>query len=165
MGGGDERLHVSRMPVLRRMSSALLTLAVLIAGFMLTWVAARAAIDSEKQQARAELQLLTADIQSAIGDRLLAYEALLRSGVGVLDAFWPIDSNDWQRFTAQMRLATVYPGLQGVGVAARVAGSDQSATTVRFLEPLDYANRLALGFDMASEPRRRAAIERARDSG
>jgi PAS domain S-box-containing protein len=147
------------------MSSALLTFAVLIAGFMLTWVASRAASDSEKQQARAELQLLTADIQSAIGDRLLAYEALLHAGVGVLDAFWPIESDDWQRFTAQMRLATVYPGLQGVGVAARVAGSDQSATTVRFLEPLDDANRLAIGFDMASEPRRRAAIERARDSG
>src|SRR5687768_18579420 len=94
MGGGGERLHVSRGPVLRRMSSALLSFAVLIAGFMLTWVAARSAIDSEKQQARAELQLLTTDIQSAIGDRLLAYEALLRAGVGTIDAFWPVRSEE-----------------------------------------------------------------------
>ncbi len=164
MGGGGERLHVSREPVLRRMSSALLTFAVLIAGFMLTWVAARAAIDSEKQQARAELQLLAADIQSAIGDRLLAYEALLRAGVGTLDAFWPVQSDDWRRFTAQMRLATVYPGLQGVGFAT-VDESVQPTSKIVFLEPLDASNRLALGYDMMSEPRRRAAMERARDSG
>jgi PAS domain S-box-containing protein len=164
MGGGGERLHVSREPVLRRMSSALLTFAVLLAGFMLTWVAARAAIDSEKQQARAELQLLAADIQSAIGDRLLAYEALLRAGVGTLDAFWPVQSDDWRRFTAQMRLATVYPGLQGVGFAS-VDESGQPTSKIVFLEPLDASNRLALGYDMMSEPRRRAAMERARDSG
>jgi PAS domain S-box-containing protein len=163
MGGGGERLHVSREPVLRRMSSALLTFAVLIAGFMLTWVAARAASHSEKQQARAELQLLTADIQSAIGDRLLAYEALLRAGVGLLDAFRPVESVNWQRFAAQMRLATVYPGLQGIGFAARVDQRDRFS--VEFLEPLDDSNRLALGFDPMSEPRRRAAMERARDSG
>jgi PAS domain S-box-containing protein len=163
MGGGGERLHVSREPVLRRMSSALLSFAVLIAGFMLTWVAARSAIDSEKQQARAELQLLTTDIQSAIGDRLLAYEALLRAGVGTIDAFWPVQSADWRRFTAQMRLATVYPGLQGVGFAT-VDESGQPTSKIVFLEPLDASNRLALGYDMMSEPRRRAAMERARDS-
>src|SRR3954453_15762416 len=36
---------------------------------------------------------------------------------------------------------------------------------VVFLEPLDASNRLALGFDPSSEPRRRVAMERARDSG
>jgi PAS domain S-box-containing protein len=163
MGGGGEWFRVSRVPALRRMSGAFLTFGVLVAGGMLTWVAARAAIDSEKQRAYAELQLLTGDIQSAIGDRLLAYEALLRAGVGLLDAFWPIQSDHWLRFAAQMRLATVYPGLQGIGFAARVGKRDQFA--VELLEPLDDSNRLALGFDPMSEPRRRAAIERARDSG
>src|SRR5688572_26264655 len=165
MGRGDEWSHVSRAPVLRRLSSALLTFVVLVAGLMLTWVATRAAIDGEKQRAHAELQLLTADIQSAIGDRLLAYEALLHSGAGLLDAFWPVKNDDWRRFTAQMRLATVYPGLQGVGFAVRTAESGPLATTIVFLEPLDDSNRLALGFDMASEPRRRAAMERAANSG
>jgi CHASE1-domain containing sensor protein len=165
MGRGDEWSHVSRVPVLRRLSSALVTLVVLVAGLMLTWVATRAAIDGEKQRAHAELQLLTADIQSAIGDRLLAYEALLRAGAGLLDAFWPASNDDWRRFTAQMRLATVYPGLQGVGFAARNAESGPLATTIVYLEPLDDSNRLALGFDMASEPRRRAAMERAANSG
>jgi PAS domain S-box-containing protein len=165
MGGGGEWLHVSRVPVLRRMSSALLTVAVLVAGFMLTWAAARAAFDVEKQRSRAELQLLTSDIQSVIGDRLFAYEALLRAGAGMLDAFWPVDGEDWRRFTAQMRLAAVYPGLQGVGFAARSVDSGELTARVVLLEPLDDANRLALGFDVASEPRRRAAMERAVNSG
>ena len=117
MGGGGESLYVGRAPALRRMSGALLTLAALLAGGTLTWVAASAAFESEKQRARAQLQLLAADTQSAIGDRLLAYEALLRAGVGLLDAFWPVRSEHWQRFAAQMRLATVYPGLQGIGFA------------------------------------------------
>jgi PAS domain S-box-containing protein len=147
------------------MSSALLTFAILIAGFTLTGFAARAAIDSQKRQAHAELQLLTADVQSAIGDRLFAYEALLRAGAGLLDAFWPIESDDWQRFTAQMRLATVYPGLQGVGFAALREEGGQPTAKIDFLEPLDESNQLALGFDMMSEPRRRAAMERAGNSG
>src|SRR5262249_53006843 len=33
------------------------------------------------------------------------------------------------------------------------------------LEPLDEANQRAIGFDMAFEPVRRAAMERARDTG
>jgi len=163
MGGGGESLHVGRVPALRRMSGAILTFAVLLAGGTLTWVAASAAIESEKQRARAQLQLLTADTQSAIGDRLLAYEALLRAGVGLLDAFWPVRSDHWQRFAAQMRLATVYPGLQGIGFAARAEKSEQFAVVL--IEPLDESNRLALGYDPTSEPRRREAMERARDTG
>src|SRR5678815_606689 len=157
MGGGGASLHVGRVPALRRASGAMLTLVVLLVGGTLTWVAARTAIASEKQRARTQLQLLAADTESAIGDRLLAYEALLRAGVGLLDAFWPIKSDDWQRFTAQMRLATVYPGLQGVGFAAR--GADGEQFPIVFLEPLDTNNRLAIGFDPMSEPRRRAAME------
>jgi PAS domain S-box-containing protein len=163
MGGGGESLHVGRVPALRRMSGAILTLAVLLAGGALTWVAASAAIESEKQRARAQLQLLTADTQSAIGDRLLAYEALLRAGVGLLDAFWPVSSDNWQRFAAQTRLAAVYPGLQAIGFAARAENSDQFPVVL--IEPLDESNRLALGYDAMSEPRRRAAMERARDTG
>jgi PAS domain S-box-containing protein len=145
------------------MGGAILTLVVLLAGGTLTWVAAHTAVESEKQRARTQLHLLAADTESAIDDRLLAYEALLRAGAGLLDAFWPIQSDDWQRFTAQMRLATVYPGLQGVGFAARADQGD--SFPVVFLEPLDESNRLALGFDPMSEPRRRAAMERARDTG
>ena len=163
MGGGSESLHVGRVPALRRVSGAMLTLVVVLAGGTLTWIAARTAIESEKQRARTQLHLLAADTESAIDDRLLAYEALLRAGVGLIDAFWPIKSDDWQRFTAQMRLATVYPGLQGVGFAAR--GDQREQFPIVFLEPLDESNRLALGFDPMSEPRRRAAMERARDTG
>jgi CHASE1-domain containing sensor protein len=33
------------------------------------------------------------------------------------------------------------------------------------LEPLDHDNRAALGYDMAADPVRRTATERARDTG
>jgi PAS domain S-box-containing protein len=153
---------LSGVPALRRLPGALLTAAVLVAGGALTWVATRTATDSEKQRSQAELQLFAADVETAISDRLLAYEGLLRAGGGVIDAFWPVDTADWQRFAAQTRLASIYPGLQGIGfVAPEASGQFQ----VKFLEPMDATNRLALGFDMMSEPRRRAAMQSARDSG
>ena len=162
MGGGGEGLHpLSRVPALRRLSGALLTVVVLLAGGALTWVAARSAIDNERLRARAELRLLTSDIESAISDRLLAYEALLRAGGGAIDAFWPVTNENWRLFAAQMRLASVYPGLQGIGFAAPVG----QRFPIVFLEPLDDTNRLAIGYDIMSEPRRRVAMERARDAG
>src|SRR5690606_19068690 len=49
---------------------------------------------------------------------------------------------------------TVYP-----------AGVRESYAPVVFLEPMTDANRRMLGFDMASEPVRRVALEVARDQG
>jgi signal transduction histidine kinase len=82
-----------------------------------------------------------------------------------------------------------YPGIQGLGFSRRVALRDLATLTstlrsnglpefhvwpeyrreeyypVVYLEPLDRRNRAVLGFDMFTEPTRRAAMERARDSG
>jgi hypothetical protein len=44
-------------------------------------------------------------------------------------------------------------------------GSRDEYHTIVVLEPLDKRNRAAIGFDMFTHPARRAAMERARDSG
>ncbi|HWS56834.1 MAG TPA: CHASE domain-containing protein, partial [Pyrinomonadaceae bacterium] len=49
--------------------------------------------------------------------------------------------------------------------AVRPAGAREEYFPIVYLEPLDGRNRGALGFDMFSEPVRRAAMERARDTG
>src|SRR5262245_34539457 len=83
----------------RGMPGAALTAAVLIAGALLTWLAWRAISQAEAERARNELALRAADIESAIEDRLLAYEGLLRAGTGVVNAFWPVNFQQWQSFT------------------------------------------------------------------
>jgi len=170
---------------------ALLTIIVVVAGATLTWLAWRATVNAEEQRARGELALEATEIEAAIEDRLLAYEGLLRSGAGVVNAFWPVSGEQWKLFAGELRLATVYPGIQGVGFAARIEGREQMEhwskalrplapndltalpeggeplpeTAIVLLEPLDRRNRQAIGYDMMSEPTRRRAMERARDQG
>src|SRR5690606_4660819 len=82
-----------------------------------------------------------------------------------------------------------HPGLQGVGYALVIApgelavheqrvrnegfpgysvhpaGPRDSYTSIVYLEPFDKRNQRAFGYDMFTEPIRRAAMEAARDSG
>jgi PAS domain S-box-containing protein len=178
------------VPLGRGIPGAVLTIIVLVVGAMLTWLAWRATAQAEEERVDSALALQAADIQSAIEDRLLAYEGLLRAGAGVISGFWPVSLQQWRLFTAQLRLAAVYPGIQGVGFAARLENPQDLAhwtgelrvlgendlqlrpasarlpdTAIVFLEPLDERNRKAIGYDMMSEPRRRLAMERARDTG
>src|SRR6185295_11561759 len=80
-------------------------------------------------------------------------------------------------------------GIQGIGFSRRISPSDKAAVigemrktvgpdfhiwpdnerseyhSIVFLNPHDEKNKLAIGFDMFTESVRRAAMEKARDSG
>jgi PAS domain S-box-containing protein len=178
-------------PPARGVPGALLTTIVLLAGATLTWLAWRATREAEDARAASELAVAATDVEAAIGDRLMAYEGLLRAGAGVVNAFWPLTGGQWKAFAAELRFAAVYPGIQGVGFAVHIDGPGTLAhwtdelrplgdtdlsvrspddaqlprSAIVFLEPLDERNRRALGYDMMSEPTRRRAMERARDEG
>ncbi|HEY0680953.1 MAG TPA: CHASE domain-containing protein [Steroidobacter sp.] len=132
---------------------------------------------------RSTLEERATHSEHAIEERLLACEAVLRGGAGFVDNAWPITEEEWQRFSRPLNLAKVLTGVQGFGFAAVVdklvswqlsslpqglwsnpAGrGDHPQTAILYLEPQDVRNKHALGFDMASEAVRRAAMERARD--
>ena len=179
-----------RAPLAHGIPGALLTAVVLIAGTTLTWLAWRATREAEEARAAADLAVAVNDVEASIEDRLMAYEGLLRAGAGVVNGFWPLTAQQWKAFAAELRLAAVYPGIQGIGFAANIEGPEQLAfwtnalrplgendlslratgeppphSAIVFLEPLDERNRRALGYDMMSEPTRRTAMERARDEG
>src|SRR5262245_4720641 len=82
-------------PLMRGTPGALLTALVLLAGATLTWLAWNATMKAEAQRSRAELAMRATDIQSAIESRLLAYEGLLRAGVGLMDSSWPVRPEQW----------------------------------------------------------------------
>ncbi|MGH8178576.1 MAG: sensor histidine kinase [Steroidobacter sp.] len=178
-------------PLLYGMPGALLTAFVLVAGVTLTWLAWDTTSQAEEQRARDELAMHAMDIQTALYDRLLAYEGLLRAGAGLIDAFGSVSAQHWRIFVAELSLAAVYPGIQGVGFAVPIrsaadverwryalrslgvadlvspASGEQTLpeSLIVFLEPLDHRNRRAIGFDMMSEPVRRRAMERACEDG
>ncbi|HEX7114956.1 MAG TPA: CHASE domain-containing protein [Steroidobacter sp.] len=179
-------------PVARGLPAALITTIVLVGGTILTGLAWRGSIEAQARHAREGLSQHLTAVASSIRDRMLAYEALLRAGVGVVDAFWPVSREQWHEFANEVRVAAVYPGLQGVGFAVSISSQEDLAhwtatlaplapndltelrtvsarlpeSAIVFLEPLeDERNRRAIGYDMTSEPRRRKAMERARDTG
>ena len=127
--------------------------------------------------------------RSAIPKRMQEYEQVLRGGVGLMVAADPISRQKWRRYMEALDLSSYWPGVQGVGYAEMIApadldrhianvrrqgfpdysvrpqGSRDQYSSIVYLEPFSGRNLRAFGYDMYSEPVRRAAMKRARDSG
>jgi signal transduction histidine kinase/ActR/RegA family two-component response regulator len=142
-------------------------------------------------RARDELRFVTAsqEARHLIDIRLHNYVELLRSAVALFGASEHVSRDEFRAFVARLRLRERYPGVRGIGYAIRVAkeevndpgrhldrlsiedirvwppGVRDEYTAILYLEPLDEGNRLAIGYDMFTHPVRRAAMERARDTG
>lgn len=128
-------------------------------------------------------------IESFIKARLALHLALLHSTKGYLDADEHADRRRFSAFVESVELDNGYAGIQGIGYTQIFKQSERGALIARmraegmpefspypdsdrearqailYLVPEDERNRRAIGFDMSSEETRRAAIERARDSG
>lgn len=124
-----------------------------------------------------------------VAHRMEQYQNTLRSGVGFLQASDKVTRIDWYRYVKAIDPQNTNPGIQGIGYAKMVLPSHLNAfeeamrkeegmttfelkpkgvrelySSIVYLEPLDERNRAAIGYDMFSEPTRRDAMERARDT-
>ena len=162
---------------------------VLLVSLGLTGVAfylSRSYIQTNVQQ---RFRFQTEAMSALIGQRLLEYEIVLRSGAGLLSASDKMDRAEWHQFVSKLFLQQKFPGSQGLGysqfiepgqLARHVAevraqgfpgysvwpeGVRDSYTAIVFLEPLDARNQRAIGYDMFSDATRRDAMEQARDTG
>jgi signal transduction histidine kinase/ActR/RegA family two-component response regulator len=129
------------------------------------------------------------EVSIRLDQRMDAYAQILRGGAGLVLTRATIDRDAWANYHRGLEIEEHFPGVQTFlwvpvvpagGAAAfearlrqlghpdfRIWTRDQAppVTTIAFIEPFVRANRRALGFDMASEPIRREAMERARDTG
>ncbi|MBL8268026.1 CHASE domain-containing protein [Steroidobacter sp.] len=163
----------------------IVALIILVLGAAVTASFALSMQEAALTLTRSTLEERASRSEYAIEERLMGCEAVLRAGAGFIDNAWPLSEQQWQRFVRPLNLTEVLTGVQGFGFTAVVdkllpwqlkalpsglwsnpAGrADHPQTAILFLEPQDVRNRHALGFDMASEAIRRAAMERARDEG
>lgn len=142
-----------------------------------------------KERASLLYQDKTAEIVSRVIRRMQDHEVILRGGAGLFNASNAVNREEWRRYVATLRLGEHFPGIQGVGFSQwltpaekeahirairaegfpdydiRPAGDRPVYTAIIYLEPFDWRNQRAFGFDMFSEPVRRLAIEQAKDSG
>ena len=128
---------------------------------------------------------ITLKIQERLGD----YALILRGGAALFAASKAVDRNEWRAYVEKLRVDAIAPGVQGIGFAPVIPAAELAAhivsirdegfpgytvlppgeraiyAPVSYLEPFRDRNLRAFGYDMFSEPVRRAAMEQARDSG
>jgi signal transduction histidine kinase/predicted PurR-regulated permease PerM len=129
------------------------------------------------------------EVEAAIQARLQSQVALLRGVAGLFASRDRVRHGEFRAYVERLDLHTHYPGVQGLGflevfprerlgeVAANSVAdgagplalwpetSDSELSYVKFIEPMGRRNQAALGFDMSSEPARRAGMDAARDTG
>ncbi len=134
-------------------------------------------------------QLESGRIGAQLEWHMLAYAQILRGGTGLFAATDSVTRHGWRRYVEKLDLDHSYQGIQGVGFALQIrpeqldahiqslhregfpgygiqpAGTRERYSSVLFLEPFSGRNLRAFGYDMLTEPQRRAAMERARDTG
>ncbi len=162
---------------------------ILLGGLAATLVAWHVtALDTERRAAE-RFAAIAEDIQLRVLERMGVYEQALRGGRGLFNSSVSVERDEWRQYVQSLDIAKSYPGIQGMGFAARVLAADRQQhiervrgdgwpdydirpageraeyTSIVYLEPQDLRNRHAIGYDMFTEPVRRAAMEQARDSG
>ncbi len=167
----------------------LVTLAVLAASLLVTFRIWESAERSAQQNLSTAFDFRVRESNIRIEQRLAVYEQILRATVGLFASADTVTRNEFRAFVSSLSLQEMFPGIEGVGlsiivppgqkdthVAAvraegfpeydiRPPGDRDFQTSIVYLEPFFGRNLRAFGFDMFSEPHRRAAMEEARDSG
>lgn len=166
--------------------AALLTLVVF--SVITAWAWWNASKES-MQDATERFEFKVNETRFAIEQRLLAYEQVLRGGIGLFAASDVVTRDEWHTYVSNLRIESQYPGIQGIGFAKWVNPAERESlersvqaegydqfhiwpvgerdiyTAILYLEPFDWRNQRAFGYDMYSEPVRHEAMERARNTG
>ena len=175
------RLRLRRLDALAWL---VLVLAVLLSVWFgyVSWLQAR-------RTAEAQFMARSEAVSAAMLNRVAAYEDIVRAAAGMLEANPQLDQAGFNAYVGKLQLARRHPGVQTLGFARRVPGSELPryllAQRVRhgpdfdvhprvngnehFIVDLLYpdipAMRHLLGTDVSAEPARRAALAAAHNSG
>lgn len=144
---------------------------------------------SIEQDAIRQFAFTSDQVTLKIKERLDAYSLILRGGAALFGASISVGRHEWRSYVETLNVEKTVPGVQGIGFAqaiaadqlashiaairaegfpayaVRPAGERDFYSAIIYLEPFRDRNLNAFGYDMWSEPVRRAAMLQARDSG
>jgi diguanylate cyclase (GGDEF)-like protein len=168
--------------------------AVLVIGILASIVTYSISRHRSSTEAAAVFTVQASEIANDIEQRIRIYTDVLYALRGLFSASVDVDLQEFRRFARDLAVHERYPGLANVSYAFYVRGPDRqkfetqmrrtlgkedpafTSFTVHpaddregyhvltYIEPL-APNRVALGLDLANDPGRRVAVEKARDSG
>ena len=163
--------------------------AVLLVSVTLTLISWRNA-ESEVYQRQHDNFLRVAEKhRNILATRMEDYEQVLRGGAALFATIGMPTREEWRIYVETLELDQWLPGILGTGVALMVPPGERAAheeairaqgfpgytiyppgkrdmlSSILYLEPFSGRNLRAFGYDMFSDPVRREAMERARDTG
>ncbi|MEI6210907.1 MAG: CHASE domain-containing protein [bacterium] len=162
---------------------------VLLASLAVTFLAWRMSRIETEQKKQLEFDFRARETCSAIEQRLIAYEQILRGMAGLFAASTQVSREAFHAYIQSLHVEEQYPGLQALefalclpsaGLAEHVAsvrregypeygihpeGARPVYSSIAYIEPFSGSNLRAFGYDMLTESVRRQAMEQARDRG
>jgi CHASE1-domain containing sensor protein len=161
-------------------------LAICVLFVLVAWNITR---HENRQRVQDRFDFRADQIEAQIRNRLLSYEHMLRGGIGLFKSSTEVTREEWRLYVETLHINQHYPGVQGLGYAVAFPASQKEAhiakiresgfpdytvyperyrpeyTAIVYLEPFDWRNQRAFGYDMFSESTRHEAMVRARDTG
>jgi len=144
--------------------------------------------DKSFQRQQIEFNLQFERLLQSIVNQLKANEQVLRGVVGLFEASKEVKPAEFRNYIDALNLEELHPGILGVGFSKIIepqalddhvksmraagfpdysvfpAGQRDIYTSIIYLEPFNWRNQRAFGYDMYSEPLRQKAMSRARDT-
>ena len=161
----------------------------LAVGLALTAYASLTVLRALQDDAARQFAAISDQVALKVRERLGAYALILKGGAGLFAGSDEVSRAGWTAYVEKLRAGDSVPGVQGIGFAQAIPPGQLSAhvakvraegfpdyavspageralySSIVYLEPFHGRNLRAFGFDMFSEPIRRAAMEQARDTG
>lgn len=163
--------------------------AVLLLSLFATAISASSINHYIRREKEERLETAAMQIRQSIINRLQRYENSLMQMRAHFVTASEINREGFKLYVESLMLLERYPGIQGLGYTVRLRPEELSEHisktrsegypsyrvwpgdkrdeyfSIIYLEPFDWRNQRALGYDMFTEPVRREAMSRARDSG
>lgn len=185
----EKREKIQRRQIIGLFHNVYTAWVVLLFGFVVTGAAWYTSNEFVNENAELRFETRTKEISTAIRARMTEYEQVLWGGIGFFRASQEVDRSEFKLYVDALGLQKNWPGIQGIGFSIpltpeqkpdhilnvraegfptftiRPEGERDAYTSIIFLEPFDWRNKRAFGFDMWSNEMRREAMTRARDTG
>jgi two-component system OmpR family sensor kinase len=161
---------------------------IFLIGFTFTSLASYYFYQVQIEDQKIRQNVLANSIVGTIQKRLQNYELALIQAKAFLMNISVLNENIFKQYLRDTELMNRYPGMQALAYVANIQPENlskhineirkdfpkykiwpQSESTefmpVAYIAPVDWRNSRAIGFNMMSEPIRRIALEKARDTG
>lgn len=147
-----------RFRFVRSLQGACCILALSVGGTLVAWrYTTLNSLEVQRDRFHAETRQMT----TAVNQQIDLFLDALRGLQGLYAASTSVERDGFAAYVRQTDFLARYPAVVAVGFVERVTAQDRDAFVVAYREPMDER---VLGLDLASDPDRREAFERARDT-